>query len=114
MRGNPNGGIMIRTKRTLLILGLVLFVSPLPAQEKGFSVKAKTQAVLEKEAGIGERYALLIGISKYANSTIDLAFAESDAQALYDLLMDPQIGAYKAENVRLLLNEQATLFRRRY
>ena len=53
------------------------------SQEKGFLVEAKTEEVLEEKVGIGERYALLTGISKYANTTIDLNFAANDARAQY-------------------------------
>src|SRR3990167_1054961 len=77
-------------------------------QEKGFSVEAKPQEVLETRAGIGERYALLIGISKYANPNINLNYADKDAQALSEILLDAEVGAYKPENVRLLINEGAT------
>src|SRR3990172_4348419 len=90
----------------MLLLGV--WVSLVFGQEKGFSVEAKPQEVLEDRVGIGERYALLIGISKYSNPTINLNYADRDAQAFQELLLDPQIGAYKPENVRLLINEEAT------
>ena len=99
---------MIRVQPLWVILVLMLAGPMVLGQEKGFSVEAKPQEVLEDQAGIGERYALLIGISKYANSTIDLSFAENDARSLHDLLLDPEIGAYKEENVRLLVDEEAT------
>src|SRR3990172_11715276 len=88
----------------LLMVGTTLAFS----QEKGFSVEAKPTEVLEKRVGIGERYALLIGISKYANPNINLNYADKDAQALSEILLDAEIGAYKPENVRLLINEGAT------
>ena len=99
---------MIRVQPLLVILILVLAGPMVLGQEKGFSVEATPEEVLGEQAGIGERYALLIGISEYANSTIDLSFAANDAQSLHDLLLDPEIGAYKEENVRLLVNEDAT------
>ncbi|MEE8349789.1 MAG: SUMF1/EgtB/PvdO family nonheme iron enzyme [Acidobacteriota bacterium] len=99
---------MIRVQSFLVVLVLVLAGPMVLGQEKGFTVEATPQEVLEDQLGIGERYALLIGISKYANATIDLSFAENDAQSLYDLLLDPEIGAYKKENIRLLVDENAT------
>ena len=78
------------------------------AQEKGFSVEEKPEEVLEKNVGVRERYALLIGISEYANPTIDLNFAANDAEALHELLLDPEIGGYDPENVRLLTDADAT------
>ncbi len=81
---------------------------PPPGQTRGLIVERRPADVLEKEAGIGERYALLIGISRYANPAINLSFAAADAEALQKLLLDPEVGGYKPENVRTLLNEQAT------
>ena len=78
------------------------------AQQKGFTVEQKPAEVLEKQAGIGERYALLIGISKYANPAINLSFAAADAEALNKVLLDPEVGGYKPDNIRLLVNDQAS------
>lgn len=75
---------------------------------KGFSVEERPREMLEKSAGVQDRYALLIGISKYANPDINLNFAAADARALCSLLLDPEIGGYKQENVRLLTDDQAT------
>ncbi|MCZ6752628.1 MAG: caspase family protein, partial [Acidobacteria bacterium] len=83
------------------------YVQP-PAEEWEMEMEEEAAELLEQQAGIAERYALLIGISEYANTTIDLNFAANDARALNDLLLDPEIGAYKPENIRLLLNEEAT------
>ena len=75
---------------------------------KGFGVEEKPAEVLEKAPGLNERYALLIGISKYANASLSLNFAAADAKSLQAVLLDPEIGAYKPENVRLLVDDQAT------
>ncbi len=99
---------MVRYQSLLVVFWAALAASLAFGQEKGFSVEAKPAELLEQQAGIAERYALLIGISEYANTTIDLNFAANDARALNDLLLDPEIGAYKPENIRLLLNEEAT------
>ncbi len=54
--------------------------------------------------------ALVIGISKYADSGIgDLNFAHRDAEAFYDYLRSKAGGALPKENIRLLTNEKATL-----
>ena len=94
------------------ILGLLgAFVLAIPVagqQQKSLSVVAQPSDVLEKAAGVGERYAVLIGITKYQNASINLAFAAADAESMNKLLLDPEIGGYKPENVRLLVNEQAT------
>lgn len=54
---------------------------------------------------IGEKWALVIGISDYQKE-IDLKFADDDAQALYDLLLTQ--GGFSEDQMILLLNEQAT------
>ena len=99
---------MYRAMTLFFVLCLSLQGSLAVAQEKGFVVEQKPEELLEKRPGVGERYALLIGISRYANSTIDLSFAANDAEALQELLLDPDVGAYNAENVRLLTNDEAT------
>jgi len=60
----------------------------------------------------GRHFALLVGISLYhaqGETLPPLAYAGSDAKAFRDFLLTPQGGSYKQENVKLLLNEEATL-----
>lgn len=66
--------------------------------------------VRRPEPGTGRRIALLIGISDYADSSLDLEFADDDAKALYDLLTSPALGpaAFQKEDVMVLLDEDAT------
>ncbi len=100
---------MSRIQACLLVTLLTVCGTALLAQQtRSFTVEEKPAEILGKQAGIGERYALLVGISKYANSTIDLNFAADDATALQKLLLDPEVGAFNPDNVRLLINEQAT------
>ena len=82
--------------------------TPQDAKQRAFKVEEKPEEILQKAPGLKERYALLIGISKYANPSLTLNFAAADAQALQKVLIDPEIGAYKPENVRLLVDDQAT------
>lgn len=58
----------------------------------------------------GRRLALIVGVSKYQNPAIDLAYASRDAQALYDLLTSTTLGpsAFQPRDVHLLLDENAT------
>jgi formylglycine-generating enzyme len=95
---------------SLLLCGTAFTQAPPPqdVKQRAFKVEAKPEENLEKTPGLKERYALLIGISKYANPELSLNFAAADAQALYKVLTDPEIGAYKPENVRLLVDDQAT------
>ena len=56
-------------------------------------------------------YALVIGVGAYRNldESQQLPFAESDARAMYRVLISHEGGAFPAENVRMLAGEQASL-----
>jgi WD40 repeat protein len=55
-------------------------------------------------------YALIVGIDYYNDSAhfIPLSFAEADARALYELLIDPERGGWQPEDVVYLAGEAAT------
>jgi hypothetical protein len=59
----------------------------------------------------GQKYALIIGISRYRNSgdINNLEYADVDARSVYEFLQQPAAGGFSRENMRLLLNENATL-----
>jgi tetratricopeptide (TPR) repeat protein len=59
----------------------------------------------------GHSYAVVVGISKYPNlpANLQLQFAERDAQSIYTILISPEGGNFKAENVKMLTGAQATL-----
>ena len=56
-------------------------------------------------------YALVIGIGEYRNldEARQLLFAQSDADAMYRVLISHEGGAFPPENVRLLTGARATL-----
>ncbi len=55
-------------------------------------------------------YGVVIGIGKYRDTGIPvLKYATNDAREIYNILTDPQYGNFPRENVKLLLDEQATL-----
>lgn len=59
----------------------------------------------------GEKYALIIGISRYKNNVKgipNLDYADVDAKAIYNFLQQPAAGGFLRENMLLLSNEQAT------
>ena len=62
-------------------------------------------------AGVPRGYALVVGIGKYRNldPSENLRFPESDADAVYRVLIGQQGGAFPAENVHRLIGPQATL-----
>ncbi|MBI4545731.1 MAG: caspase family protein [Gemmatimonadetes bacterium] len=59
----------------------------------------------------GRRWAVVIGVSDYKDPAIpDLRYADEDARAVYDFLRSPEagLGGIPAENILLLLDQQAT------
>ncbi|GLZ28018.1 hypothetical protein Lesp02_02080 [Lentzea sp. NBRC 105346] len=57
---------------------------------------------------LGNRWAVIVGISDYRDDNLTLKFAHQDAQALYDFLLTPAGGGFAAERVRLLVDGDAT------
>ena len=55
-----------------------------------------------------DRWAIIVGISRYQHSGWNLKYADRDADELYKLLLTSSGGNYKQENIRKLTNEQAT------
>jgi hypothetical protein len=68
------------------------------------------QAVLREQvipAG-GSRHGLVVGVERYRDSRLNLRCARADAQAIYDLMVDAECGLFPKDNVKLLLDEEAT------
>jgi hypothetical protein len=56
-----------------------------------------------------QRWAVVVGIGKYRSPGITaLKYTRNDAQAVYDYLIDPRGGGFPKQNVKLLLDDQAT------
>src|SRR5882724_3077211 len=60
---------------------------------------------------IPRSYALVVGISNYKNlpAKAQLDFPERDAQSVYSILISPEGGNFRAENVHRLIGAKATL-----
>jgi tetratricopeptide (TPR) repeat protein len=56
-------------------------------------------------------YALIVGIAKYQNLSPEqnLQFSERDADSVYSILISPEGGNFRAENVHRLIGARATL-----
>jgi len=55
------------------------------------------------------KWALIVGIASFENKVIPpLSYTASDAKSFADVLLNPQYGKFKSQNVHVLLNEQAT------
>jgi hypothetical protein len=84
----------------------------LPAGQDTFRVRAQTPSASAEtlvRPVIGKRWAVIVGVSDYADGRIrPLRYADDDAQAFHDFLRSPAGGAVPAEQMRLLLNEDAT------
>jgi len=58
-----------------------------------------------------DRFAVVVGIARYSDSAggiTSLQFADRDAQDFRDFLLSPDGGSFPKDNIRLLLNEDAT------
>lgn len=63
----------------------------------------------EEHKFAGQRWAVVFGISQYANRDIpSLRYAHRDAQAFYDFLKSPNGGAFPDNHLLILTNEKAT------
>jgi hypothetical protein len=57
---------------------------------------------------VREKWALVVGISRFRNPRHNLNYPAKDAKDFASLLTSPAYGRFKPKNVRLLLDEQAT------
>jgi tetratricopeptide (TPR) repeat protein len=66
---------------------------------------------LASRPAVPRSYAVIVGISNYRNlgENLQLQFAERDAQSIYTILISPEGGNFKAENVHVLTGDKATL-----
>ncbi|OYW12879.1 MAG: hypothetical protein B7X34_01315, partial [Acidobacteriia bacterium 12-62-4] len=86
-----------------------------PAQKKARDLKYEKdpEPITPAAAGVSipRSYALVIGVGDYQNlpASAKLEFAERDAEAIYSVLISPEGGNFRAENVRKLTGSRATL-----
>lgn len=59
-------------------------------------------------AAVGDRWAVVVGISTYQDAKLNLRWARRDADELCELLFTPEGGNFHPSRVRRLLDEQAT------
>ena len=85
---------------------------PQQQQQRDLTIeKLGTETTPPKTVIIPRSYAVIVGISRYKNLTQkqQLQFPERDAQAIKTILINPEGGSFKEENVHVLLGPQATL-----
>jgi tetratricopeptide (TPR) repeat protein len=95
----------------VVCLLILAFVVPLVAQERPRRIRiaeANSGKALDKR---GKLWAVVIGISSYKNVAADaqLKYAHRDAEAFGAFLRSPNGGGFPSTQIKLLLNENATL-----
>lgn len=100
---------------TYIFLLPTLLLSQAPGSQnidsRDFILKGLTKDGVPNPQAMPRGYAVVIGIAKYQklDPSEYLAFPESDAEAMYRVLISQEGGAFPAENVHLLKGNQATL-----
>ena len=84
-------------------------------QARDIVLAPKNQPLAVRDA-VPRGYALIVGIARYQNldESKQLRFPESDAEAMYRVLINHEGGAFPAENVHFLKGEKATLANIKY
>jgi len=83
-----------------------------PNQKRDLKVESLEEPTLPPTVKMPPRsYAVVIGIAHYAKlgAQFQLQFPERDAQSMNTVLISPEGGNFKAENVKILTGSQATL-----
>ena len=87
---------------------------PPQQQQRDLTIeKLGTETTPPKTVTIPRSYAVIVGIARYKNLTAkqQLQFPERDAQSIKTILINPEGGSFKEENVHVLIGPQATLAR---
>ncbi len=78
-----------------------------PSLSAPTGAKSMLRALSENEP-IGDKWAVVIGISKFADPQVpSLRYSAKDAKDFYDYLVDPRLGKFKPDHVKLLTDEKA-------
>jgi tetratricopeptide (TPR) repeat protein len=80
-------------------------------QTKGRDLKYEEDRPVAPSVSIPRGYALIVGIGSYKNlpANAQLEFAERDAEAMYSILINPEGGNFRAEDIHRLVGARATL-----
>ncbi|MBD2695233.1 caspase family protein [Anabaena catenula] len=73
------------------------------SQNRGLGV-----AIPTSYATYVDRWAIIVGISKYKHESLNLKYADRDAEELAKLLQTPSGGGFEADHIVKLINEDAT------
>lgn len=99
-----------RWRSLWLVISMVLISAPIShGQISSDSTTAKGLKIPTKKAVNGVTRAVLVGISNYQDDDIpDLQYAHKDIQVYYDYLTNSAHNPVPEENIKMLLNEEAT------
>ena len=111
------GKKLVKTIPLILVATTLLAAQTAPEnkqQQRDLKYEAGAEPAKPAAAGsvvIPRSYALVIGISGYKNLAAkdQLLFAERDAESIYSILISPEGGNFRAENVHRLIGPRATL-----
>ena len=96
--------------RVMLLASTILLQAAMSAQNAA-QQRDLVRVPNDPRAGVPRGYALIIGVGAYRNldATKQLRYSESDAEAVFRVLISREGGAFPAENVKFLKGAQATL-----
>lgn len=108
---------MVKTLSWLLAAAALAWAQPAGQKPRQRDLKYESGAEPAKPAAslspvvIPRSYALVVGVANYQNleAKDQLKFAERDAEAIYSILISPEGGNFRAENVHRLIGPRATL-----
>ncbi len=99
--------------RTSSVIVLCLAASLFAQEKKQRDLKYEEANVPKTPASttVPRSYAVVIGVANYKNlpAKAQLDFPERDAEAVYSILISPEGGNFRAENVHRLIGPKATL-----
>jgi tetratricopeptide (TPR) repeat protein len=84
---------------------------PAQPQKRDLKIEKLEEPTPPPKVEVPRSYAVVVGISHYQNleSKFQLQFPERDAQSINTILISPEGGNFKAENVHVLTGAKATL-----
>ncbi|HWC98261.1 MAG TPA: hypothetical protein VG456_15990, partial [Candidatus Sulfopaludibacter sp.] len=84
---------------------------PAQQQKRDLKIEKLEEPTPPPKVEVPRSYAVVIGISHYQNleSRFQLHYPERDAQSINTILISPEGGNFKAENVHVLAGPKATL-----
>jgi tetratricopeptide (TPR) repeat protein len=97
-----------------LLFSVVFGAAAWAQQQRDLKIEKETPpppAAAKVPVHIPRSYALVVGIARYKNlpGNLQLQYAERDAEAIYSVLISPEGGNFRAENVHKLIGPAATL-----